>query len=140
MSSNRKGDRNERIAVRFLDGEGWAVMRAPASGSATERELPDFLAGDGDRFIATEVKSSGGDPIYIGKDEIEALEFFAENFGAEAKVAVKFDLETSDPAHGDKDRPGFYFLDVEDLHDTGGKTYRVKKERAQTEGTPEVEL
>jgi len=42
-------------------------MRAPASGSATERELPDVLAaGDGDTFYAIEAKSSAGDPIYLG--------------------------------------------------------------------------
>jgi len=36
VSANRKGDRRERELVNALDGAGFAVMRAPASGAATE--------------------------------------------------------------------------------------------------------
>jgi hypothetical protein len=46
MSANRKGDRRERELVNKLDDAGFAVMRAPASGSATARDLPDGLAGE----------------------------------------------------------------------------------------------
>ncbi|MFB6087942.1 MAG: Holliday junction resolvase Hjc, partial [Haloarculaceae archaeon] len=80
MSSNRKGDRRERELVNALDDAGFAVMRAPASGSATERELPDVLAGDDGDFFAIEAKSSAGDPIYLDGEEVEALLFFARNF------------------------------------------------------------
>ena len=50
MPSNSKGSRRERELVNKLDEDGYAVMRAPASGAATERELPDVLAGDGEDF------------------------------------------------------------------------------------------
>ena len=122
MSSNRKGDRRERELVNRLDGAGFAVMRAPASGSATDRELPDVLAGDGDTFYAIEAKSSSGRPIYLSGEEVEALIYFAQNFGAKARVAVRFDREA------------WYFFHPGDLHTTDGGNYRVKKETALAEG------
>ena len=38
VNANSKGDRRERELVNLLDERGFAVMRAPASGSATDRE------------------------------------------------------------------------------------------------------
>ena len=122
MSANRKGDRRERELVTRLDEAGFAVMRAPASGSATERELPDVLAGDGDSFYAIEAKSSSGDPIYLTGEEVEALVYFARNFGATPKIGVRFDREE------------WYFFHPADVHVTDGGNYRVKKERALAEG------
>ncbi|MFW6320503.1 MAG: Holliday junction resolvase Hjc [Halohasta sp.] len=122
MSANRKGDRRERELVNRLDDSGFAVMRAPASGSATERELPDVLAGDGDRFYAIEAKSSGGDPIYLSGEEVEALIYFARNFGAKARIGVRFDRED------------WYFFHPGDLYTTDGGNYRVKKETALADG------
>ena len=76
---NAKGDRRERELVTALDEAGFAVMRAPASGSATERELPDVLAGDGETFYAIEAKSSAGDPIYLSGEEVDFAEFTGES-------------------------------------------------------------
>jgi Holliday junction resolvase len=126
--SNAKGDRRERELVNRLDEAGFAVMRAPASGSATERELPDVLAGDGGEFYAIEAKSSAGDPIYLDGEEIEALLFFARNFGARARVGVRFDRED------------WYFFHPDDLYTTDGGNYRVKKATALAEGTDFAEL
>ncbi|WP_082230843.1 Holliday junction resolvase Hjc [Haloprofundus marisrubri] len=120
--SNAKGDRRERELVNKLDEAGFAVMRAPASGGATTRELPDVLAGDGDRFYAIEAKSSAGDPIYLTGEEVEALIFFARNFGAKARIAVRFDRED------------WYFFHPGDLYVTDGGNYRVKKETALKDG------
>ena len=122
MSANRKGDRRERELVNELDAAGFAVMRAPASGSATESDLPDVLAGDGDRFYAIEAKSSAGDPIYLSGEEVESLIYFARNFGAKARIAVRFDRED------------WYFFHPGDLHVTDGGNYRVKKETALADG------
>jgi len=122
MSANRKGDRRERELVNRLDESGFAVMRAPASGSATDRELPDVLAGDGERFYAIEAKSSSGDPIYLSGEEVEALIYFAQNFGAKARIAVRFDRED------------WYFFHPGDLYTTDGGNYRVKKETALADG------
>src|SRR6056297_2526738 len=103
-------------------------MRAPASGSATERELPDVLSGDGETFYAIEAKSSAGDPIYLTGEEVEALLFFARNFGAKPRIGVRFDRED------------WYFFHPADLHTTDGGNYRVKKETALADGIDFEEL
>jgi Holliday junction resolvase len=126
--SNAKGDRRERELVNELDGAGFAVMRAPASGSATERELPDVLAGDGERFYAIEAKSSAGAPIYLDGEEVYALVYFARNFGATPRIGVRFDRED------------WYFFHPDDLHKTDGGNYRVKKETALADGTDFAEF
>jgi len=120
--SNAKGNRRERELVNALDERGFAVLRAPASGSATERELPDVLAGDGDAFFAVEAKSSSGDPIYLTGEEVEALVYFSRNFGASPKIGVRFDRED------------WYFFHPADVHRTDGGNYRVKKETALEDG------
>ena len=121
--SQAKGDRRERELVNRLDEAGFAVMRAPSSGSATERELPDVLAGNGEEFYAIEAKSSAGDPIYLTGEEVEALIYFARNFGAKPRIGARFDREE------------WYFFHPGDLHHTNGGNYRVKKETAIAEGT-----
>jgi len=126
--ANRKGDRRERELVQRLDERGFAVMRAPASGSATERDLPDVLAGNGETFYAIEAKSSAGDPIYLDGEEVEALVYFARNFGAKPRIGVRFDREE------------WYFFHPADLHTTDGGNYRVKVETALAEGTDMDEL
>lgn len=126
--SNAKGDRRERELVTALDDAGFAVMRAPASGSATERELPDVLAGDGETFYAIEAKSSAGAPIYLTGEEIEALVYFSQNFGAKPRVGVRFDRED------------WYFFHPGELYETPGGNYRVKKETALADGTDFAEF
>lgn len=122
-ASSKKGDRRERELVNKLDDAGFAVMRAPASGAATDRELPDILAGNDGDFYAIEAKSSSEKPIYLdGEDDIDALLFFADNFGAKARIAVRFDRED------------WYFFHPSELYVTAGGNYRVKKETALADG------
>ena len=121
MSANRKGDRRERELVNALDGAGFAVMRAPASGSATQRELPDVLAGNGTVFYAVEAKASAGDPIYLTSEEVEALRYFADSFGAKPRIGVRFDREE-----------WAFFHPADTLTENGA--YRVKHDRAVEEG------
>jgi len=126
--SNAKGDRRERELVNKLDEAGFAVMRAPASGSATERELPDVLAGNAEQFYAIEAKSSAGDPIYLDGEEVYALVYFSRNFGAKPRIGVRFDRED------------WYFFHPDDLYQTDGGNYRVKKETALEDGTDFTEF
>lgn len=126
--SQAKGGRRERELVNRLDEAGFAVIRSPASGSATQREQPDILAGNGADFYAIEVKSSAGDPIYLTGEEVEALVYFARNFGAKARIGVRFDREA------------WYFFHPDELHVTSGRNYRVKKEHALEAGTSLAEL
>lgn len=121
-NSNAKGERCERELVTTLADAGWGVLRAPASGAATDRDLPDVLAGNGDRFLAIEAKASGADAIYIDRSEIEALEYFAGKFGATPVVGVRFDRED------------WYFRDPAACHVTDGGNYRIKRETALASG------
>ncbi len=123
MSASRKGDRRERELVNALDEAGFAVMRAPASGSATDRELPDVLAGDSETFYAIEAKSRADDRIYLDGEEIEALVYFARNFGAKPRVGVRFDRED------------WFFFHPANLYQTDGGNYRVTREKALADGT-----
>lgn len=116
MTSNKKGARRERELVNKLNDAGFAVMRAPASGSATERDLPDVLAGDGDYFYAIEAKSSSGDPIYLDSEEVASLQYFAESFGAVALIGTRFD------------RGDWNFFKPEETKTERG-AYRVKKKK-----------
>jgi Holliday junction resolvase len=120
--------------VNVLDERGFAVMRAPASGGATERELPDVLAGDGEFFYAIEAKASGKHVVYIEGREIDELTYFADNFGAEPLIGVRFDVVHGDPAYGDDTNPGWYFLRPTEMYQTDGGNYRVKKTTALESG------
>ncbi|WP_458208902.1 Holliday junction resolvase Hjc [Haladaptatus sp. NG-SE-30] len=126
--SSQKGANRERELVNQLDDAGFAVMRAPASGSATPRELPDVLAGNGEVFYAIEAKASSGNPIYIDGEEITDLEYFARSFGAEPRIGVRFDHEE------------WYFFLPDDLYVTDGGNYRVKRATAIAAGTDFDEL
>lgn len=121
--SNSKGNRTERELVRELADAGFAVMRAPASGSATKRDLPDVLAGNAETFYAIEAKSSADDRIYLDGEEVESLVYFARNFGAKARIGVRFD------------EMDWYFFHPGTLHKTDGGNYRVKRETALSDGT-----
>jgi Holliday junction resolvase len=111
-------------------------MRAPASGGATERELPDVLAGDGEAFYAVEAKASGTQSIYIEEREVDELEYFSESFGATALIGVRFNVTHGDPAYGDDANPGWYFLHPTNMYRTDSGNYRVKKQTALEEGIP----
>lgn len=119
---SNKGDRRERELVNKLYDNGFAVMRAPSSGGGTKRELPDVFAGNGEKIVVIEAKSSSGDPIYIKEQEVIDLKYFGKGFNAEVRIAVRFDREE------------WYFFHPDDLYQTNSGNYRVKKEKALTDG------
>lgn len=118
---SKKGSVEERDLVNKLWDAGFAAMRAPASGGATKRPLPDVLAGNGDLYLAIEVKSSRNEHIYIDKEKITNLIEFSEIFGATAYVGVKFI------------RKPWRFVKLDDLHVTP-KNYRVNIDLAFSKG------
>jgi len=127
---SQKGSSRERELVEMLWEEGFGVVRAPASGSATDRALPDLVAGNDDRDLrlAVEAKASASDTVYIDGEEVTQLIEFADRFGARARVGVRFDRED------------WYFFHPGDLHVTDGGNYRVKKGKALREGEDFEEL
>lgn len=101
---NIMGDgRYERQLVNALTECGIPAMRAPASGSATERFLPDILAGrqyilDGitgpyktlSDCWAIELKTGGSTTLYLKETEARTLGAFSQAFGATPCAGAKF--------------------------------------------------
>jgi Holliday junction resolvase len=125
---SQKGSSRERELVDMFWEADFGVVRAPASGSATDRALPDLVAGNDERYVAVEAKASASDTVYIDGDEVTQLIEFADRFGARARVGVRFDRED------------WYFFHPGDLHVTDGGNYRVKKDKALREGEDFHEL
>lgn len=82
-----------------MAAEGWASMRAPSSGSATDRDLPDAVmirAASGEppaalaEVLAVELKATSSTTAYADADEGEALERFADVAGALPYIGAKF--------------------------------------------------
>ena len=122
MSKAQKGSRRERELVNSLNREGFAVMRAPASGSATDREQPDVHPGNLEAVYAIEGKSSGDDIIYIDGEEIEKLMVYSTSTGARMRIGVRFDRED------------WYFLHPSQADFTRGGNYKVTLEMAKEKG------
>ncbi len=86
----RRGIAEERELVHRLDDLGFAVLRAPASGSSTKLDRPDLVAGGYGMHLALEVKTTGKATLYIQKASIDQLMRFSKRFGATPYLAVKF--------------------------------------------------
>ena len=90
------GTAKERTLARHLDDEGYAVMRSPASGSATDRDQPDLLFGKhGEVNRAVELKTTSKAVAYFDSDEVRALQRFARGMGAIPLLAGRFKGDTS---------------------------------------------
>ena len=125
-SAKAKGSKGERELVAFFNEIGWSCMRAAGSGSS-QYPCPDILAGNAIRRLAIECKVTKERKKYFSKAEVEQLQTFGRNFGAEVWVAVKLAKEE------------WYFLMVEDLEDTGA-SLAVSVELAKLRGLTKEEL
>lgn len=119
---SKKGTREERELVKMLWDADCAAMRAPASGSATKKPLPDVIAGNGKIYLAIEVKSTSQERIYIDSREIDALLEFSNIFGAQPYVGIKFI------------RKKWRFISIKHLYKTKQENYRLDKELAFEKG------
>jgi Holliday junction resolvase len=126
MNKKAKGSKGERELVTFFNEQGWSCIRVAGSGSS-KYPSPDILAGNAVRRLAIECKVTKDHKKYFTKSEIEQLQTFSTNFGAESWVAVKF-----------PDNP-WYFLILEDLENTG-KSLAVSIELAKLRGLTKKEL
>lgn len=120
--SYSKGAKGERELIELFAKYDFVGLRAPSSGSTTQRELPDVLVGNGCCIFAIEAKRCGGDYKYIDEYEIDDLYYFSEAFGAEPYIGVRFD-------YGD-----WRFFKEGDLHQTDGGQYRIKKDNVNKGG------
>lgn len=105
MSAKSRGSNAERDLIRKFWAAGWAAMRAAGSGS-TQFPSPDILASNNVRKVAIECKLTTDTRKYFPKQEINELKFFADRFGAEPWVAIKFF------------RKEWLFFTLEDLDET----------------------
>jgi len=119
----RRGINEERELVHKLNNLGFAVLRAPSSGSRTKLDRPDILAGRKGLYLAIEVKSTRKNIIYIADESIKQLIRFSEKFGAKPFIAAKFK----------KKGIGWRLIEPEKLENTG-KHYRLTLNQLLSEG------
>jgi len=125
---SKKGSKEERDLVRMLWDSNFAAMRAPASGGATKKPLPDVLAGNGEIYLAIEVKSTSRDKIYINSQKVKGLCEFSNMFGAIPYIGIKFRYKK------------WLFLSPEDLEVTRNDNYRLDMDLAFKKGLELDEL
>ena len=99
------GSSRERELVDTLEATGYAAMRCPSSGAGTKRELPDVVCGKAvqsheseiqrGKCLAIELKSGKSTTLYVQPEEVEALQSFAERFGATPLLAARFTSRAS---------------------------------------------
>ena len=96
----------ELVAMFWETGE-WSALRIAGSGRMNFPS-PDVLASNKERNIAVECKFINGEKKYFPKEEVELLEEFANGFGAEPWIGIKFS------------RKSLYFIKTKDLDGTKG--------------------
>ena len=119
MSRKSKGINAERELIHLFWGSGWAAVRVAGSG-ASRYPSPDVLAGNSRRKIAVECKSAKGEYQYLQKDEIDALKNFAQIFGAEPWVGIRFDNDS------------WYFMSIDNLKETAKNFVATRDSVKQT--------
>lgn len=120
MSLKSKGINAERELVHMFWSKEWACLRIAGSGS-NRYPSPDVLVGNKLRRLAIECKTTKEQKKYFEKKSIEALRKFADVFGAEPWIAVKF------KGHE------WYFITTEDLKETE-KGFMASAETAKSRG------
>ncbi|MBR9677654.1 Holliday junction resolvase [Candidatus Woesearchaeota archaeon] len=118
--SKVKGSKAERELQKIFWQNGWACLRTAGSGSSSH-PAPDLLAGNKIRRLAVECKATKSISKYLTKEEIGQLIEFAQVFGAEPWVAIRFD------------RDNWYFISPEDLKETNNN-YLASLEIAKNKG------
>lgn len=117
----RKGTRAERELFHMFWDNGWGCARSAGSGSTT-RPSPDLLVGYKGRYFALECKSLKDTRKYFHKTEIEQLKEFADRFGAEPIIAVRFD------------GLGWFFFSIDNMEKTKGDYFVVSRDLAKEKG------
>lgn len=126
VNRKAKGSRGERELVRFFNEQNWGCIRTAGSGSSVF-PAPDILAGNAVRRVAVECKVTKDSKKYFPTTEIEQLQEFAGQFGAESWIGVKFGGEQ------------WYFVMPEDLQKTG-KHWVLSLNTAKLRGLTKEEL
>ena len=97
---------------KFWETNEWVCVRVAGSGS-TKYPAPDLLASKGDKKIVMEVKAVNTVKKYFTGQEIRDLEYFAQKFGAEAWVGIKFEQNQ------------WFFIPSSELEQTKSENYSI---------------
>ena len=92
MGAKTKGTNAERELIHMFWKKGWAAVRVAGSGSS-HYPSPDVLVGNNLRRLAIECKAVGGTSKYLSLEQVGDLNVFAERFGAEAWIGLRFNRE-----------------------------------------------
>ncbi|MBI4447966.1 hypothetical protein HY643_03220 [Candidatus Woesearchaeota archaeon] len=124
-----KGSRAERELFHMFWEAKWHTVRSAGSGS-TPLPNPDLIVGNAaeKRILAIECKSLKAGKKYFSTAEINQLKYFAEGFGAEPWIAIRFDTI------------GWFFLKTQELPKTKGESFAVSLGFAQKNGIKFEEL
>ena len=120
MSNKSKGINGERELVHMFWSAGWSCVRVAGSGSSRYPN-PDLLAANVLRKLAIEAKVIKGQNKYFTDEDVQQIEVFSRNFGAEPWIAVKFIGND------------WYFLPVSELKKSG-KNYVISLKSAKIKG------
>ena len=104
------GTSTENELLHLFWDNSWVCVRVAGSGS-TRHPAPDLLASRGDRKLVLEIKMISATKKYFSSKEIQELDFFAGQFGAEGWVGVKFSQNQ------------WYFLPISELVMTKSNNY-----------------
>ena len=128
MGAKGKGSRTERELVHLFNNTNtWSAIRVAGSG-LTKDPNPDVLAGNKTRHLAIECKSVKGSYKHLYPEDIEQIVEFANKFGAEAWLAIRFNSK------------GWYFLKPEDIPKTKSLNLSINLELAEKKGLKFEEL
>ncbi len=126
MSRKSRGIAGERDLIHKFWSVGWASVRVAGSGSS-QFPSPDIITSNNIRKLVIETKITREDKKYFPEKEIRSLKFFAEKFGAEPWIGLKFFQKQ------------WLFISTEDLRETKS-SYVISKEEAEVKGLTLEEL
>lgn len=120
MGNKEKGANAERELYQIFIDNAFRAVRVAGSGMM-ENTSCDLIAGKTGRKYCIECKASKKTSKYITKKQVEEFMIFAEVFGLEPVIAVRFNRE------------GWFFLHPLDLQDSG-KNFLVSLNLARKKG------
>lgn len=121
MSRKSKGINAERdLLHKFWSIDSWCAVRVAGSGSM-KYPSADILASNKLRKLAIECKTCIEENKYLPKGDVEQLKKFADIFGAEPWIAIRF--------------KGYdwYFISLEDMLETK-KGFSIDVDAAKSKG------
>lgn len=116
-----KGSNAERELVKMFWEAGWAAHRIAGSGSS-RFPSPDLIAGNYRKKLAIECKATRSKNQYVSELQAGALKDFAEVFGAQPWVGVRFNREE------------WYFVPLQEMSKTAKGNLVFSLEKAKLLG------